>query len=286
MQSAKYNLIPENISFLDDYVFYSVMVRNKDICKTVVELCIGKKVHDIRYLSGQETKKITASGKGIRMDVYLEDAGHTLYNVEMQAARSVFLGKRTRYYDSVMSIHTLQTGESYKMLPDTYVIFLCAFDPFYENRALYRFSTREESNPSLSLEDGSYKILLNAYGDETGCPEALSQLMAAIRGETISKDGLDRRITDAVRRLADDAQWRYDYMLYEINLSESREEGLAQGRAEGLMEGRKTGLAEGHRKTLLEDVGHICRNMGLTSEEAMDVLDVSDEDRIWLRERI
>ena len=272
LKETKYT---DQIRFTDDFVFYSVMSRNKDICKKIVELCIDKKVRDIRYLSGQETEKISPSGKGIRMDVYLEDADQTLYNVEMQTSKSAFLGKRTRYYDSVMSIHTLQSGQSYQALPDTYVIFLCTFDPFGEHRALYRFSSREESNPGLSLDDGSYKVFLNAYGDENGCPKALQELMAAIRGETVSGDGLDRKIADAVDSLAVDAQWRYDYMLYEINLSESREAGLAEGREEGRLEGK--------RKTILEDVCKISRNMSMSYEEAMDVLDLADSERIWLR---
>ena len=36
--------------------------------------------------------------KGVRLDIYAEDAKHTHYNVEMQVRRKKALGKRSRYY--------------------------------------------------------------------------------------------------------------------------------------------------------------------------------------------
>ena len=57
----------------------------------------------------------------------------------------------------------LLAGDSYENLPDTYVIFICDFDPF--GNGLYRYSTGmvcEETGKSVS--DGVKTIYLNAHG--------------------------------------------------------------------------------------------------------------------------
>ena len=90
-------------------MFWKVMTEYEDICRRVVELCIGKKVSEIRYKSGQEAIKVTPESRGIRLDVYLED-DDTMYDIEMQTETRTFLGKRIRYYENVMDLNSLQTG--------------------------------------------------------------------------------------------------------------------------------------------------------------------------------
>ena len=40
------------LTFADDFVFYSVLVENPDICKAVIESCIGKEIDRIVYTNG------------------------------------------------------------------------------------------------------------------------------------------------------------------------------------------------------------------------------------------
>lgn len=76
---------------------------------------------------------------GVRLDVYAADANRTRFNVEMQVTLQKFLPKRSRYYHDQIDMDALLTGDSYENLPDTYVIFICDFDPFGDG--LYRYST-------------------------------------------------------------------------------------------------------------------------------------------------
>lgn len=68
--------------------------------------------------------------KGVRLDVYAKDENNTRYNIEMQVAKKPALGRRTRYYQSQMDMELLLSGQEYKELPNSYVIFICDFDPF------------------------------------------------------------------------------------------------------------------------------------------------------------
>ena len=75
--------------------------------------------------------------KGVRLDVYAEDEKETHYDIEMQALKKPAIEKRSRYYHSQMDMEFLLRGEDYKKLPNSYVIFICDFDPFGEKKYCY-----------------------------------------------------------------------------------------------------------------------------------------------------
>lgn len=47
----------------------------------------------------------------------------------------------------------LNTGLDYDLLPDSYVIFLCDFDPFFQNKYRYTFDMVCREDDKISLED-------------------------------------------------------------------------------------------------------------------------------------
>lgn len=84
----------------------------------------------ITYPDTQKAIEITADGKGIRMDVYVEGDEGTIYDIEMQTSMLSNLNKRARYYQGMIDLNTIERGADYKELRKTYIIFLCKFDPF------------------------------------------------------------------------------------------------------------------------------------------------------------
>ena len=48
----------------------------------------------------------------------------------------------------------LLTGEEYTGLPNTYVIFICDFDPFGKEKYRYTFRTTCQESENVDLEDG------------------------------------------------------------------------------------------------------------------------------------
>ncbi|MFR3808785.1 MAG: Rpn family recombination-promoting nuclease/putative transposase [Lachnospiraceae bacterium] len=84
---------------------------------------------------------ITADAKGVRFDVYVEDEEDTVYDIEMQIANTKNLSKRSRYYQGMIDLNTLERGGNYKDLKNTYIIFLCLFDPFEKYITQYTFET-------------------------------------------------------------------------------------------------------------------------------------------------
>ncbi|MCD7957739.1 MAG: hypothetical protein LUG93_18730 [Lachnospiraceae bacterium] len=59
-------------------------------------------------------------------------------------------------------------------------------------------------------------------------------------------------------------------------------EGMREGKREGLQEG----LREGRFENLLQNLKKLMQKMGISAEKAMDLLDVSEEEREELAKRI
>ena len=268
-------------------IFHKVMTENEHICKKVVELCIGRKVNRIKYKDGQKSLKLSPDGHGIRLDVYLEDDLQTLYDIEMQTSYHKFIGKRIRYYDCVMTINSLESGEQYEDLPNSYIIFICLYDPFGEGRAVYEFTKRDKTDPALELDDGSTCILINAFGDESECSSEMREFLSVIRGNAMPK-GLASEISDAVKEIKYSTSWKEEYMLYEINMYESRKEGYEEGKTAGIAEGKAAGLSEGKAIGIAKGISmgktDLLNNLikkfiisGKDTGEIMELLSVSEE---------
>lgn len=86
----------------------------------------------------------------MRLDVYLEE-GDRVFDLEMQTTNKRNLPKRSRYYQGMIDLNTIEKGESYKKLKESYVVFICTFDPFYQGKAQYTFENLCLENKGLRL---------------------------------------------------------------------------------------------------------------------------------------
>ena len=155
----------EDLDITDDFIFTRVM-RNKRLCRTLLEMILKVKVGKIKFLTSHHAIQIDPNAKGIIMDVYLKDENKVI-NVEMQASNYGDLPRRARYYQAAADIDTTPKGSEYSDLKQNYVIFICTFDPFDKNFPRYTFQyTCQETDHQLKLEDGSLRIFLNTATEE------------------------------------------------------------------------------------------------------------------------
>ena len=155
----------EDLDITDDFIFTRVM-RNKKLCRTLLEMILKVKVGKIKFLTSHHAIQIDPNAKGIIMDVYLKDENKVI-NVEMQTSNHGDLPRRARYYQAAADIDTTPKGSQYSDLKQNYVIFICTFDPFDKNFPRYTFQyTCQETDHQLKLEDGSLRIFLNTATEE------------------------------------------------------------------------------------------------------------------------
>ena len=62
----------DKLELKDDFMFGKVM-QNENICKEFLEHLLGIKIESITYPERQKTLKITYDGKGVRLDLYVQD---------------------------------------------------------------------------------------------------------------------------------------------------------------------------------------------------------------------
>ena len=79
-------------------------------------------------------------------------------------------------------------------------------------------------------------------------------------------------------------------LLTEYNEAEAmelfKEDGRKEGRIVGREEGRIEGREEGHMAAMLTSIQKVMKNMNLTAEQAMDVLDIPMSDRIGFMKKL
>ena len=170
----------EELELKDDFMF-SVIMRDPRYVKPFLETILRIKIAKIEYPEVQKNIDIAAGAKGIRLDVYVEDEKHTVFNLEMQTTTARNLPKRMRYYQGMIDLNILEKGDDYNHLKKSYVIFICTFDPFGLGRHIYTFENRCSEDTTLTLNDGTVKIILNTKGTLDDVSPEMKRLLDYMR---------------------------------------------------------------------------------------------------------
>lgn len=225
----------EELELRDDFMFGKVML-NKAICKKMLEILLNEKIEDIEYPETQKAINISYQGKSVRLDVYVEDNEHTVYNTEMQQKNDKNsinqLPKRSRYYQGMIDLNLIDKGFPYTALHKSYVIFICTFDPFGKGKYQYTFRPLCQEDESLTLEDETTRIFFNTKGNLSDAPEELRKLLEYIETNQ-PENAFTRSLDYEIRRTKQNRKWRREYMKELLHDFDIKEEGRQEGRREG-----------------------------------------------------
>lgn len=250
------------LPFTNRWMFDFVML-DETICKEVIRCALGIDAEHIEYLNTEQVLEPSVDARGVRMDVYARGSGR-VYDIEMQATPEPLLGQRFRYYQAMLDHSLLPRGCDYDDLPESFILFICAYDPFDEGLPLYLFEPSCLEVPSLDLGCGAHWVALNALAWHDLPEGALRDLLHYTKTGHVGQSSLVRRIDARVTEGNKDRKW-VDKVLYCISTigendarrarileRQALKKGLAEGRAKGLEEGRAKGLAEGLEEGLAE----------------------------------
>lgn len=219
----------EELTIIDDFMFGKVM-RDPKRCKKLLEIILDVKIRKITFIDDQQTVNPDYRARGIRIDVYVEDAANTAYAVEMQVRNTGKLPARSRYYQSAVDINLIDKGMGYEQLKKSYVIFICTFDLFGKGRHIYHFENLCREDPTIRLEDGTEKIFLNTKGtneaklssdDMDGELRSLLDYFESL----VPQNAFTRELDEAVADARSHKEWRQEYMKLELMMMDSRREG-------------------------------------------------------------
>ena len=234
------NDVPKNIKDLnleDDFLFAKVMSDN-EICRRVLEQILNISIKKVESPITQKTIDLLLDGKGIRLDVYVNDDKDTVYNVEMQRTKRKDLPKRARYYQGNIDLDLITAGKPYEDLRKTYVIFICTFDFFNQGRYVYTFENICKEDNKLILGDETIKMFLNTKGTLNDVNSDIKEFLQYIETTTAefaasANNSLIKDIQKKVEAVKDSKEMEVEYMTLFQRDRENRELGREEGREEG-----------------------------------------------------
>ena len=222
----------EDLDITDDFIFSRVM-RNKKLCRTLLEMILKVKVGKIKFLTSHHAIQIEPNAKGIIMDVYLKDESKVI-NVEMQTSNKGDLPRRARYYQAAADIDTTPKGSKYKDLKQNYVIFICTFDPFHQEKPIYSFQNYcVNYGVPIPLADGTEKIFLNTTAkDLTNLDGEMSLFYDYVRDKT-AQTAFTKELDATISRMKQEKEERQMYLTYTSRMMECRQDGYEEGLERG-----------------------------------------------------
>lgn len=250
-----------NLTIKNDFMFGAVMI-NPENCKEFLERALEIEIDHVD-VSWEKSMVYHPDYKGVRLDVYAKDEKNTCYNVEMQMTKKPALGRRSRYYQSQMDMDLLLSGREYAELPDSYVIFICDFDPFGERKYRYTFQMQCEESNRTPLEDGRKIVFLSTCGENES--EISNELLAFLKfvkadlkeSQGDFHDDYVKKLQEFIRHVKESREMEERFMTLEEMLKDERKEGR--------LEAQKRIVS----KMLLK---------GLSDEEIMELCDISLEE--------
>ena len=164
---------------------------------------------------------------GARLDVYIEEGDEveidssnvsTIYDIEPDKNNKRkdidFIAQRTRFYHAIIDSRSLKSGQSYDKLKKVFVIFICPYDPFGDDRMIYTIRNHCVENPELPYEDGARTIFLYTKGRKGRDNESLSQLLDYM--ENTTRENAVSEELEAIQEMVDvvkeDAEVTVAYM--------------------------------------------------------------------------
>lgn len=232
----------EQLDISNDFIF-SKLMRDKEICKQVLEVLLNFKISNIKYIEDEKSINIGYDAKSIRLDVYVED-DENIYNVEMQVTNKDDLSRRSRYYQSLIDLNSIETGEYYKTLKESYVIFICTFDPFNKGLPKYSFENICNEDNKLCLKDGTYKIFFNSKAYEKEENSLVKSFLKYINGQKEDNSFINM-INDKITKIKNNQEWRQEYMTLLMKEREIAEENFEKGMEQGIEQGIEKGIKKG-----------------------------------------
>jgi predicted transposase/invertase (TIGR01784 family) len=163
-----------------------------------------------------------------------------------------------------MDISELEKGEFFSNMKESYIIFICMFDPFGADMPIYTVKQTFEENEKLIFDDKTHKIFynVNAFEKLSNDVETKAFLEYLCKHQSTTK--FTQSLETAVYRNKNNQNWRQNYMtlaydMYmvakeaaEVAAEKAFENGFSAGEERGISIGLSQGITQGEKKAKLE----------------------------------
>lgn len=145
-------------------IFHDIFMRNvfkqKECTEYVLQIIMGKRdLKVIDQVIQMDFKNL--QGRSAIMDCVALDNKGKKYDIEIQQAGENADPKRARYYSGLMDMNTIDPGEDFTSLPESYVIFITRDDTLGYDKPIYHID-RIIREVEEDFKDESHIIYVNS----------------------------------------------------------------------------------------------------------------------------
>ena len=204
----------EELTICDNFLFQKVM-RNQRICKQLIEKILHIRITEISFPETEKSIDVNYDSKSVRLDVYVHDEQGRIYDIEMQCTSGTDseLPKRTRYYQGMIDMDETEKGQYYQDLKESFIIFICTFDPFDQGRPMYTLRNLCIEDKTLELGDQATKIFLNSKGKSDTLDPDIAAFLRYVDGKA-AEGTFTKEVNQEVIRVKKHEETRREYMTY------------------------------------------------------------------------
>lgn len=252
-------------------------VLNKPECtEYILQVILDKKDLRIEDVVVQKDFK-NLQGRSAILDCVALDQEGIQYNIEIQQEKEGASEKRARYHSGLLDMNTLNAGEKFEKLPESYVIFLTQGDILGEQQPICHIE-RTVKETGKEFPDKAHIIYVNTeICEDTELGRMLHDLHCSEPDEMYSEI-LAQRVKDLKKtwRGVENMCREMDELIEEICSEErilARQEGKEEGQKIGEKLGKKLGKKQGKKLGKKEAKREIALAM---IERGMSIADISE----------
>lgn len=145
---------------IDDDFMNIIFSENTPLVEYVLQVILDKSDLVIEE-SKTQVKTNHFGSRNVTFDVLAKDDTGKKYNIEVQRSSAGADTRRARYHSASIDIESLSSGQPFKELIDSYVIFITEKDVLNGNEPIYHIN-RSIAETAKIFDDGAHIIYVNA----------------------------------------------------------------------------------------------------------------------------
>ena len=259
---AKVKKLVDDMTLFDDDLMTLVFNQNIPATELLLRIILGRKIQVTDIEVQEELRSPIVGGRDITLDVHAIDVNGDEIDIEVQGSSEGAHVRRPRFHSAVIDSRMLKEGDAFKILKDSYVIFIYKHDKFGKGLPIYR-ADRVVLETGEPLNDGSHIIYVN--GKYKGNDE-IGMLMHDFNSKT--SDGMYyKELAEGLHHFKETEEGR-DVMCESVKKY-----------AEEFAEEYKT-------EDKIETVKNLMTNMKWTLEQTLTNMGVSDRERSIITQQL
>lgn len=159
----RYKGILKNLTIMSD-VFMRNVLKDRRCTEYILSVIMNQKdIQVIDQVLQKDYKNL--QGRSAILDCVIRDSTGKLMDVEIQQDNEGASPKRARYHAGLMDMNTLNPGQEFDELPESYVIFITRDDTLGYGLPIYHIARKIEEI-SESFKDEQHIIYVNSSKQE------------------------------------------------------------------------------------------------------------------------